>query len=270
MGRVLVTVGAEHEGANPPPSELSLDKHRLASRYGDRPGVDTAAPQYEIAKAGYVRFSSSRSRDDYTIVMKNTSDPAGVVVFDSRRLEADDIFAVALIRPGKYTISNTLSGARGEIGVSYPVIGKEPYRPPERLSIESDRGGFSMTHISLKPAQELSVQIKVPSRIKIELTEPADGPSTSRPVVDSPSKPGVGPSKPVVSPGTPVTTRQPRTRPLIHKKFGPVGDRTSKPVVSPVSPDPGTPRRVRPGDAKEKGRRPQRPPLIRKKFGPRT
>jgi hypothetical protein len=250
IGRVFVKVGEEQDGAKRLPSELKFDKHRLVSRYGKRQGIDTAAEQYEIAQAGYVRFSSSRSRDDYTIVMTNSSNPAATVVFDSRRLDAGDIFAAVLIRPGKYTISNTLSGSRGEIIVAYPVVGKEPYRPPVRLSVDSDRGGFSQTQISLKPAQELSVQIKVPSRITIELTEADDGPSLSSPVVKSTTKPVVGPSKPVVGPISEETARKIpglRKPPLLRKKFEP-------PIQE------GTPTITR-----ER----RRPPLRRRKRGPR-
>ena len=66
---------------------------------------------------------------------------------------------------------------QGEIRVSYPVIGDQPYRPPEPLEVQVSAGGFQPNSIQLQPVQGLIFHIgDAAVRIQIELVEPDDGP----------------------------------------------------------------------------------------------
>ena len=64
------------------------------------------------------------------------------------------------------------------------LYGNKPHRPPEPVSIECTAGGFSKKTIDLKPAQGIIFRINTPSRIKIDLVEPDDGPSECRPIAE--------------------------------------------------------------------------------------
>ena len=101
---------------------------------------------------------------------------AEAAVFDSTRLEGDDLFAVTLIRPGRYSVRNVASGARGEIVVAYPTVGKKPRPPVDAVEIECTEKTLRPPKIKVLAAQGQVYRFRTPSRIEIELVEPDDGP----------------------------------------------------------------------------------------------
>src|SRR5262249_25222362 len=73
------------------------------------------------------------------------------------------------------------TAAKGEIRVSYPVIGSTPYRPPDPVEVQVNAQGFQPNAIQLKPAQGLIFHVgSVSARIQIDLVEPDDGPPDRR------------------------------------------------------------------------------------------
>jgi len=100
----------------------------------------------------------------------------GAVVFDSAALAGGDRFAVTLIRPGRYQVENQLTGQKLALTVEYPVVGKQPYRPPPPMQIECTAAGFHAPATTLKPAQGVIVVCSAPARLHIELVAPDDTP----------------------------------------------------------------------------------------------
>jgi hypothetical protein len=70
-------------------------------------------------------------------------------------LGEDDLFSVTMVRPGTYTVANTVTRAEGSVTVAYPMIGEAPYRPPEPASILCRADGFDPPSVDLQPAQGL-------------------------------------------------------------------------------------------------------------------
>ena len=69
------------------------------------------------------------------------------------------------------------------MGVTYPVVGPTPYRPPAPVTVERDAEGFSTEALTLGPVQGVVFRVAVESRLLIDLVEPDDGPSdTERPL----------------------------------------------------------------------------------------
>lgn len=149
-------------------------------------------------------------------VGRRTGDKEEEEVFDSRELRDGDMFAVTLFRPGTYAVVNVKNRARGEIGVAYPKMGDVPYRPPDPVSIGSTVSALRPDRITILPGQGQLYRIGTPSRIKIELVTPDDGPKDAQPPrIMGWAKLATTPSKPVEVPAK--STDQARIRRLREK-----------------------------------------------------
>jgi len=135
---------------------------------------------YAVRAGGYTSFTATRREDASAVVVRRRGEEGEEELFDSRRLEEGDIFALTMVRPGAYALNNAETGATGEIRVAYPTVGKEPYRPPDPISVECTDQGFSPADIDLMPAQGIIFHVRTPTRIQIDLVEPDDGPEGAR------------------------------------------------------------------------------------------
>jgi hypothetical protein len=140
---------------------------------------DQVQTKFEVNSKGYVVFHVSSGAGGYAVrVSRAVEDPSQQNQFDSRKLNTDDIFSAIILRPGTYSVTNTLaSQGKGEVTVSYPGSGKTPYRPPAPVTIESSSRGLEPAKVAIQPGQAILFQCRVPSRIAIELTKANDGPT---------------------------------------------------------------------------------------------
>lgn len=140
-------------------------------------GDDTR--RFTVHPQGFAVFRVSKGSGGYSVNVRRADENRAVKAYDSRRLEEGDIFAAMLLRPGRYSIANELSKARGEVTVAYPTVGKTAYRPPAALHVDCG-DSIKPSAIRLKPAQGLNIHATGPARIAIELVEPDDGPKSRR------------------------------------------------------------------------------------------
>jgi hypothetical protein len=133
--------------------------------------ADLEAP-LEVAAGGWATFSAS-SGDGAAV---RITDAQGGTEFDSRRLGAGDLFAVTLVRPGRYRVTETGSGITLDARVTYPRPGPTPYRPadPQRVHFAA---GFDPATVELGPGQGLVVEVGEVAHMVVELIEPDDGPA---------------------------------------------------------------------------------------------
>jgi hypothetical protein len=168
--------GDEAAPAGLPESEVrravSVDLFKLARAGATLPELPG------LATAGWLSFTSAQPLPDHHIVLRAAE--GGEDEFDSRKLGERSRFALTLIRPGRYSLQNTLGDTKAEIVVSYPQVGKTPYRPPEPLQVEVTKEGFGQSSFPLSPGQGIVFRFATESRIQIELVEPDDGPSAPR------------------------------------------------------------------------------------------
>ncbi|HET7061401.1 MAG TPA: hypothetical protein VFI43_04410 [Nitrosospira sp.] len=135
---------------------------------------------FVVNPKGYAVFHVSSGAGGYSVhVRKNDEDPK-TKIFDSRELDAGDIFSAIIIRPGTYSVTNLVTGSKSEVIVSYPKPGKTPYRPPAPIAVDCSEREMTLGRIELQPGQGLNFHLKTRSRIKIELVKPDDGPGKSR------------------------------------------------------------------------------------------
>ncbi len=151
--------------ASPAPTAVHVDLSGALSSIAD------------LAPQSYALFHAPQGIGGFAVQIHAASADNQPPVFDSRKLQSDDLYTVTLLRPGRYSLINAGTSAKGEIRVSYPVIGATAYRPPDPLNVQVSAKGFEPNAIELKPAQGLIFHIQgVAARIQIDLVEPDDGP----------------------------------------------------------------------------------------------
>jgi len=163
-------------------AQVNIDLATLAHGTGGEPkcGCSAAQNRFVVHPKGYVLFHVSGGQGGYSVHVRKAEEDPNVKIFDSRELQEGDVFSAVILRPGTYSVTNLLTKAKGEITVSYPTVGKRPYRPPGPLVVECTAKAIESGKVKLQPGQGLNFQLKVPSRIKIELLKPDDGPKRPR------------------------------------------------------------------------------------------
>jgi hypothetical protein len=188
--RVMAMPAQPPAGPHPLPTAGPVEVHVDLGRALAAPGqVAPLLPgDLAVIEQGYAVFHAPPGSGGLAVQLNAPQAETGAPIFDSRKLQNGDIFAVTLLRPGRYSLTNTLrgtgtgpasggTGAQGEIRVSYPVISDQPYRPPDPLQVQVNEGGFQPNSIQLQPVQGLIFHVgNVAARIQIELVEPDDGP----------------------------------------------------------------------------------------------
>ena len=135
-----------------------------------------------VGAGGYASFTAPPGQGRRVVVTRIS--PAGEredEVFDSSRLRATDAFAVTLLRPGTYVMRNTLGRGEGKVVVTYPEVGRAPYRPAEPVTVTCDDSGFSPDAVTVGPGQGIIFAAGAECRITVELVGPDDGPGGERP-----------------------------------------------------------------------------------------
>jgi hypothetical protein len=151
---------------------VSVDLFKLA-----RPGA--TLPQLpSLAGKGWVSFTSAQPLPDHHVALRATGSRSDA--FDSRKLDQRSVFGVTLIRPGRYSLQNAVDGKQAEIVVSYPQVGRTPYRPPDPVQVQVTKDGFGKDSFALSPGQGMVFRFATESRIQIRLVEPDDGPRRDR------------------------------------------------------------------------------------------
>jgi hypothetical protein len=148
---------------------VALDVAKLLLGGTERPEVG------DLPSGGYLSITSSQPIPDHHLLVRAGDD--GEDVLDTRRLGPRSMFAVTLVRPGRYALRNAITGAEATVVVTYPRVGDTPYRPPDPLEIQSGEQGFGASTFTISPAQGIVFRFAVESRIQLDLVEPDDGPS---------------------------------------------------------------------------------------------
>jgi hypothetical protein len=137
--------------------------------------LSNLADSYTIKKGGYGVFYVSIGAGGYSIELYQTDKGSQTKTFDSKELKNDVVFSSMIIRPGTYSITNTVNNTKAELVVNYPELEKmRKILTP--LNIECNTKEIIPNKISINPSQGLIFKINTPSLIKIELTRAEDRP----------------------------------------------------------------------------------------------
>jgi hypothetical protein len=168
---------------NSPVAQVNVDLASLTAPAAQGTGcccpeTKDAQNHFVVNPKGYAVFHVTAGAGGYYVHLRKAAEDPKQKIFDSRKLEEGDIYSAVILRPGRYSVTDTLGKtAAGELTVHYPSVGKTAYRPPAPVRVEVGEKGFEPRKIEVHPGQGIVFQFKRTSRIKIELVKPDDGPA---------------------------------------------------------------------------------------------
>jgi hypothetical protein len=137
--------------------------------------LSSTTDRYTLKKDGYGVFFVSTGAGGYSIEINRFEKGLQRKSFDSKELSDGEIFSAMVIRPGTYSITNTVNNSKSDLVVNYPELGKmKKILTP--INIECKAKEIVPSKINIDPSQGLIFSIRTLSRIKIELTKPEDRP----------------------------------------------------------------------------------------------
>jgi hypothetical protein len=126
-----------------------------------------------VSPKGYVLFHVSRGDGGYSVlvVQQGSDKPA----FDSTRLGAGDLFALSLLAPTRYKMTNRIGKATGTIVVRMAPEVLRKLATAEAIYVETSQDEFSPADVQAGSAQGIVFRVRDAARIVIEqVEEPPD------------------------------------------------------------------------------------------------
>ena len=141
-----------------------------ASRVGSAGGS-----VYRLAPNGYGVFHVGGGMGGFAARLGASGEAEKRPTFDTRSLEAGDLVAVTLLRPGRYEAVASKTDGHAWLTVAYPDV-KAGLKPAAPISVSVSERGFEPAEVFLVPTQGLLFQLNSGGQLKIALREPDDGP----------------------------------------------------------------------------------------------
>jgi hypothetical protein len=161
------------------PEQIDIDLPGLEKPEKEH-GQGKKIDRFSASLEDHVLFQAPGDPEGYSIVSQVGDKGKEKETFNSQKLTANDFYTVTLVRPARYTMANLVTGAKGTITMTYPVVGDKPYDPPEPARVRCTAKGFEPAEITLQPFQTLVFEFRTPSRIKIDLVEPIGKPERQK------------------------------------------------------------------------------------------
>lgn len=136
--------------------------------------------RFTVNPRGYVLFRVSSGAGGYYVHVRRIDADPKDKGYDSRTLGGGDLFSAVVLRPGTYSVYNTLTKAKGALVVTYPKVGEKGHVTPNPVRVVCGTGSFEPTKLQVQPGQGIIFEAKAPSRIEIKLEKPDDGPRGSQ------------------------------------------------------------------------------------------
>jgi hypothetical protein len=159
-------------------NQISIDLSTLDSSYGAKEKV--CSQSFLLQTEGHSIFFVSTGIREYAVKLSRTEKKKlPVNVFDSQILGKGDIFVTHVMRPGSYSIVNTLGKGHADLTVEYPESGKTvPNMEP--VLVECKDNTMNPEVIAIQSVQPLMFSCAQDSRITIELKKAEDRPRPPR------------------------------------------------------------------------------------------
>lgn len=175
-------VGSKDLSVDPACTDMQVNFDLAHFDEEDKECCGDAATPLSVHPKGYAIFHVSSGAGGFAVTAGRVDTERPDKVFDSRELQAGDMFAATILRPGIYSVANALARTKAKIAVAYPKVGQAPYVPDKPVFIECTREGFQPPSIEVGAGQSQVFRIVVPTRLKIDLLKPDDGPGAGQPL----------------------------------------------------------------------------------------
>ncbi|HUK71647.1 MAG TPA: hypothetical protein VLW50_23250 [Streptosporangiaceae bacterium] len=174
----------EHQAAVPLNIDLAAVAGGSIAPQCQCPAGHGGQPHFVIGRSALLVLHVSGGPGGYSVHVAPAAEEPQRPVFDTRRLDGGDLFAATVLRPGRYTVLNTLakSRKRSSLDVAIPQAGRSARRPDAPVQVVCARRGFEPPEIRLTAMQGCLFTCETPARIKIELDRPYDPPERPAPV----------------------------------------------------------------------------------------
>ena len=136
---------------------------------------------FVVNPRGYVLFHVSSGAGGFYVHARRTEAKDDDKGYDSRSLVEGDVFTAIVLRPGVYSVTNSLTEGKAELTVTYPKRGEKRYQPPAPVRVLCHRQSFEPDRLRLDPGQGLIFESRAAARIQIRLERPDDGPKDKEP-----------------------------------------------------------------------------------------
>lgn len=169
---------------------IDLAGGRLAAPHADdchcKSPKDTAP---RVSSKGFVLFYVSQGQG-YSVTVGPRGEKAKAE-FNSQSLGAGDLFALSLLEPTKYSMTNRKGGAKGEIVVAAPKAQKKALGILDAQYVEVTEKGFDPKKIEVTSTQGIVFRMQTAARIVVERQGPrrAEDDAPVRPMRFMPLKP---------------------------------------------------------------------------------
>lgn len=157
IGQFSISIVEESEA-----SSVQVDLHMIAG-----PLANGLPRKYRAAAAddqpGYVVFYVSKGEGGFQVMLKEK----GKAVFDSRLLQPSDMYAVTLVRPGRYEMSAGKKSSKGRIDVK-PVTAKaEPRQEPGTATVAVNAKGLVPNMVTIEAGGSVIFALAIASSIAV-------------------------------------------------------------------------------------------------------
>jgi hypothetical protein len=154
----------------------------VSSEYGDKQlsidlAVSNSRPSpvndctYKLSTEGYAVFFVGSGSGGYAVKSYPLASKDEEQVFDSRRLNAGDLFGLTLLRPGQYRIEETSRKIALGLYVGEVEPGKNGYVPPAALHLDIDQLEKANEHIRVQQAQGIVFRTDNNNRVIITFSD---------------------------------------------------------------------------------------------------
>ena len=154
------------QGATQLDVDLSAPGHEHSS---DCTCHDTEKEQ-AVSPTGYVLFHATRG-GGYSVRVSQAHDKDAE--FDSERLKDGDLFALCLLEPTQYAMTDRLGPGKGDITVSFAEKNAKQLRNLQTTYVDVTADGFKPAKVTAISTQGIVFRILGTARIVIEKSEPA-------------------------------------------------------------------------------------------------
>lgn len=154
------------------PAQVDVD---LAG-FAEPPTSARREPSYRVAPGGYLVLFVSAGSGGYAVTLEQAGKDKTPTVFDSRALQDSDLFAVTLIRPGRYGVTNVIGNGAATLTVPYPSAGRVAKQGSEPVTIVCSDKGLIPERADVLAGQGVVFQVRSRASIRVTLEEADDAP----------------------------------------------------------------------------------------------